>query len=254
MPNDLELLRIDTESMFVLAPAGRIECVNDPGHSVAPRVFFAGGAQGNLAYVRADVGDDVAATVFRLVEDESPWHDPWALPQCIGRLLDIMSAGPPHAVGAASRIPLTVSPSLIWQLPNHLQYEHRARIVLGESPEGIELIARFEKFGMPRPMLDAGFLSVADLWEPWCLAFEGNDVAASAITARRSERAAEVGVYTFPRFRARGYAAAVTAAWSSLTSLNRRALFYSTSRANRSSQRVTARLGLRMIGAGVSIG
>lgn len=103
-------------------------------------------------------------------------------------------------------------------------------------------------------MLDAGFVSVADVWEPWCLAMEGEAVAASAIAARLSARAAEIGVYTFPKFRTGGYAAAVTAAWSSIASLDGRALFYSTSRANRSSQRVTSRLGLRMIGASFSIG
>jgi len=254
MPDDKELLRIDAESMFVLSPSGRIECVNDPGRSIAPRMFIAGCAQGNLAYVRAEVDDDAAAKLLRLTADEPPWRDPWTLPRCIGELLDVLSSAPPFAIGPASRTPLVVSPSLIWHLPNHVQYDHPARIVRGDLAEGAQLVARFSKAGMPPEMIEAGFVSVADLWEPWCLAFEGEEVAASAIAARLSERVAEIGVYTFPKFRARGYGAAVTAAWSSLASLDGRALFYSTSRTNRSSQRVTARLGLPMIGASVSIG
>jgi predicted GNAT family acetyltransferase len=58
---------------------------------------------------------------------------------------------------------------------------------------------------------------------------------------------------TVPEFRARGFAAAAPAAWSRLPSLAGRALFYSTQTTNLSSQRVTARLGLRLIGGSVSL-
>jgi predicted GNAT family acetyltransferase len=106
-------------------------------------------------------------------------------------------------------------------------------------------------------MLEAGFKSVVDLWEPWCVAVERDEIASIALAARRGEigakAGAEIGVYTFPGFRGRGFAAAVTASWSSMPSLSERALFYSTARSNRSSQRVAARLGLQMIGASVSI-
>jgi hypothetical protein len=49
-------------------------------------------------------------------------------------------------------------------------------------------------------------------------------------------------------------AAAVTAGWSRLDSLAGRDLFYSTSTANRSSQRVAERLGLPRLGARLAIG
>ncbi len=107
---------------------------------------------------------------------------------------------------------------------------------------------------MPPALHEAGFKSIADLWEPWCVAVEGEEVAAIAFAARLGVIGAEIGVYTFPGFRSRGFAAAVTAEWSSIPSLDGRALFYSTSRSNRSSQRVAARLGLRIIGASVGIG
>jgi predicted GNAT family acetyltransferase len=97
------------------------------------------------------------------------------------------------------------------------------------------MAAQFAECGMPQAMIDAGFKSVADLWAPWCVVLEGDEIAAIAFTARLIDAGAEIGVYTFPKFRARGYAAAVTAAWASMPSLEGRALFYSTSRTNRSS-------------------
>ncbi|MGH7925599.1 MAG: GNAT family N-acetyltransferase, partial [Candidatus Binatus sp.] len=109
---------------------------------------------------------------------------------------------------------------------------------------------------MPGYMVEAGFKSVADFWEPWCVALDGNDgeIASMAFAARLGDAGAEIGVYTFPKYRGRGLAAAVTASWSSMPSLNRRALFYSTAKSNRSSQQVAARLGLRRIGASIRIG
>jgi len=112
MPDDLEFLRIDIESMFVLSATGRIECVNDPGRTIAPRMFFAGCPHGNPARVRHDLDDEVAAKLLAIAADEPPWRDPWALPQCIGKLLDVLS-GTPFAIGPASRVPLTVAPHLI---------------------------------------------------------------------------------------------------------------------------------------------
>lgn len=60
-------------------------------------------------------------------------------------------------------------------------------------------------------------------------------------------RTAEAGVWTHPEFRGRGLASATVAAWSRLA-LGDRHLFYSTDRANHSSQRVAARLQLPLLG------
>ncbi|MGO9450586.1 MAG: GNAT family N-acetyltransferase [Candidatus Binataceae bacterium] len=252
--DDLKLLHIDVETVFVMSPTQRIERVNDTDSSIGPRLFLTGCPQGNSAHVRHDVEDQMAERLLAIAAEEPPWRDPWVLPQCIGKLLDVLFNNPPFATGPASRTPLNVGTGLIYQLPNHMKYEHAANIVRGDSVEGHQMRMRFAERGMPEPMVAAGFKSVADFWEPWCIAIESEEVAAIAFAARLGSTGAEIGVYTFPEFRARGFAAAVTASWSSLPSLNGRALFYSTSRSNRSSQRVAARLGLRMIGASVGIG
>jgi hypothetical protein len=241
--DDLRLLDIEVETMFVMSSAGRIERQNDPDCSPGPSLFFAGCSQGNVAHVHREMSENVASRVLAIAAEEPAWRDPDVLPRCTGRVIDLLSRE--RAV--------TVAPHIIYQLPNDPGYEHFATVVCGDSVEGERMLARFADRGMPTSMLDAGFKSVGDLWKPWCVAVEDDENASIAFAARIGEVGAEIGVYTFPPFRARGFAAAVTASWSSIPSLGRRALFYSTARSNRSSQRVAARLGLRKIGASVSI-
>jgi RimJ/RimL family protein N-acetyltransferase len=84
---------------------------------------------------------------------------------------------------------------------------------------------------------------------PWAIASEGELVVSICQTPRPiTPRGAECGVWTRPEFRGRGHAAAVTATWADVMRPSGRHLFYCTSADNRSSQRVTERLGLRRIG------
>jgi len=242
---DLRLLHVDGDTLFVMSSSERIERQNDPDCSPGPRLFFAGCPNGNIVRVRHDVGDQIALRLLAIAAEEPPWRDPDVLPQCLGRVIDILSTDQPVT---------TVAPGVIYRLPNELKHEHSATIVRGDSVEGEKMLTRFAEQGLPQSMVDAGFKGVGDFWEPWCVAVERDEIAAIAFAARIGGVGAEIGVYTFPEFRARGFAAAVTAGWSSLACLDGRALFYSTARSNRSSQRVAARLGLRMIGASVGIG
>jgi len=241
---DLRLLHLDIETSFVLSGSERIERENDPDRSSGPRLFFAGCPQGNLARVRHDVGDQPALSLLAIAAEEPPWRDPDVLPQFLGKVTDRLSRDQPV---------VTIAPGIIYRLPNGLRYEHPAKIVRGDSAEGEQMLARLADRGLPQSMLDAGFKGVGDFWEPWCVGLAGDQVASIAFAARIGDVGAEIGVVTFPGFRAQGFAAAVTASWSSLPSLNGRALFYSTQRSNRSSRRVAARLGLRLIGASVRI-
>jgi GNAT acetyltransferase len=242
--DDLRLLQVDIDTMFVMSAAGRIERENDPDRSSGPRAFFAGCPFGNLVRVRYDVDDGIAERIVEVAAQEPPWSDPSATPACFGKMVELLSDSQPAAASSA----------LIYKLPNGLQYQHTAAIVRGDSEEGRQLLARLADHGMPDYMQTAGFKGVGDFWEPWCVALDGDDIASMAFAARLGVSGAEIGVYTFPKYRSRGLAAAVTAAWSSMRSLSQRALFYSTDKSNRSSQRVASRLGLRLIGASVRIG
>ena len=241
---DLRLLHVDIDTMFVMSASGRIERENDPDCSPGPQVFFVGCLFGNIARVRYDVDDAIAVRIIEVAAKEAPWRDPDAMPACVGKIVELLS-------GQSAE---TVASHLIYRLPNDVKYEHAAAIVRGDSKEGRQMLARLADRGMPDYMRDAGFKGVGDFWEPWCVAMDGSEIASIAFAARLGEMGAEIGVYTFPTYRGRGLAAAVTAAWASMPSLNRRALFYSTSNTNRSSQRVAARLGLRLIGASFRIG
>jgi predicted GNAT family acetyltransferase len=82
----------------------------------------------------------------------------------------------------------------------------------------------------------------------WVMALVDGRVASICHTPRLNARAAEAGTWTRTDFRGRGLAAACTAEWAQLLRPSGRLLFYSTSRSNRSSQRVAARLGLHQLG------
>lgn len=104
-------------------------------------------------------------------------------------------------------------------------------------------------------------------WEPdeWDDLLEGREGpwAMSAVDRRitsichtplpMTDDYAECGVWTDPEFRRRGYAAATTAAWAQVVGGTGRHLFYTTVQSNRSSQRVTERLGLRFVGYEVGL-
>ena len=241
--DDLRLLEIDIDTLFVMSPTGRIVRENDPDRSPGPRVCLLGCPSGNLVLVRHDLDDRVANEILEVAAKEPPWRDPDVMPRCTTQIVELLSAQPD-----------SVSTALIYRLPNDVSYAHRATIVRGDSEKGRQLLARLADRGMPKHMMDAGFRSVADFWEPWCVALDGEEIGSMCYAARLGDKGAEAGVYTFPNYRSRGLAAAVTASWSSMPSLQNRALFYSTSTSNRSSQRVAARLGLRRIGASFRIG
>jgi hypothetical protein len=241
--DDLRLLQVDIDTMFVMSATGRIERENDPDRSSGPPVFLVGCPFGNLTRVRHDVDDDVAMRILEVAAKERPWRDPDAMPACAEKIVELLSDGQPAAVPTA----------LIYRLPNGVRYEHSAAIVRGDSDEGRQMLARLADRGMPDYMQTAGFKGAGDFWEPWCVALDGTEIASMAFAARLGVSGAELGVYTFPKYRGRGLAAAVTAAWSSMSSLNQHALFYSPEKSNRSSQRVTARMGLRLIATSVRI-
>ena len=242
--NDPELLGIRTTTNFVLSASGRILHQNSPDKEPGPRLYLAGCQSANVTLIRHDVGERTAQAIERLAADEPPLRDRDSLPVRLDEYLDLLSAEAPVEQWDAG---------LIWTFPDHLDYEHPAVLVGSDTPEGDRLLDRLTEQGMPEALLVAGFVDVGEFWAPWCVALQGDEIASIAFAARLGPAAAETGVYTFAAFRGRGLAPAATAGWASLPALSGRRLFYSTSRTNISSQRVTQRLGLRFIGASLTI-
>jgi hypothetical protein len=240
----LHRLGLDAATTFALSGSGRILRENDPDRSSGPRLFLAGCREGNLAFARHDVADETARQAATLVEAEPPWMSASDRPMCLPQVIALLGRE-----AAVQR----VEASLIYALAPQEVADTAATFVCSGSVEGDALLDHLRQEGMPRHLTEAGFLSLSDFWAPWCVALEGQVIAAIAFAARLGQRGAAVGVYTFPGFRGRGLAAAVTTKWSSLPSLAGRELFYGTTVTNTSSQRVAARLGLPHFGMGLRI-
>jgi hypothetical protein len=241
---ELALLGLDLDALFVMTTAGRLARVNSPDRESAPRLVFAGCRSGVLARLRHDIGETVAREVADVVRGEPPWFDPEAPPRCLPALVAALSRERPVE---------TIVQGRVWILPRSLSHHASAKLVNGDETEGMALLDRLAREGPPEALAAAGFRGPGDFWAPWCVALVDGVIAATAFAARLGEAAAEVGVHTFPGFRGRGLAAAVTARWSALPALGERRLFYSTQTTNLSSRRVAERLGLTPLGSTVSV-
>ena len=253
--DDFARLQRDVADSFVISASGRIaagsilasgprRAATTPDRSAGPRLYFAGGAAGNILRLRHDVSEPVAERVQTLAAAALPWSDPDTPPACLDPFVALLSRDAAVEVDG---------PEIVFRLPNGLDDKSGATLVRSDTPAGERLLARLAREGLPKSLIHAGFLGLGDFWWPWCVAMEGHDIAAMAFTPRLGETGAEIGVFTFPAFRSRGFAAAATAGWSSLASLDGRELIYSTRLTNRSSRRVAERLGLHAIGARVRI-
>jgi hypothetical protein len=244
MMSDSALLSIQYRTLFLTTEAGRIVRENDPDHSPGPRLWLAGGAAGNVGGVRRDVADDAATEIAALLANEPAFVTPGSPPQHLDRYIELLSRD-----AAAPRANL----GLTYQVPNGITERSGVILVASDSEEDHRLQASLTTDGMPDQLVELGFGNVSDLWPPWCMVLREGQAISLAFTARLSEVGAELGVVTVPAFRGNGYAAAATAGWSRLPSLRSRALFYSMDQSNISSQRVTARLGLRLLGASLRL-
>ena len=192
-----------------------------------------------MAVIRDDVTDVSAQMLEHLVRGEPPLFSPQALPRHLEHYLaELRGDGSPpeHHLG------------LLWVFAEPLAQIEDFQLVWSGTSEGHRLLGRFAQ-AMPSSLVDRGFRRGSDLWEPWCVALIGEQIASIAQTVRRGPGGAEVGVGTALELRGRGLGAATTAGWSHHDDLKGMTLFYSTGRENRSSQRVTDRLGLSFVGS-----
>lgn len=249
--DDLELLKLDAKAAWRISADGRLTAAaahpsgpwrESPGGGDAPppRLYFAGCAFGNIAFAGEAVPTGLAERLLHMATREPPWFDADEPPAWLGSALGLLAEPSP---------PSLRGPEVVFRLPNGSPALFDLPIVSCETEGGRALIERLQREGPPGPLVEAGFVSLQDFWWPWCAALAGDEIAAMAFATRLSEASAEIGVYTFAPFRGRGFAAAVTAAWSQLRCLEGRALIYATRANNASSRRVTERLGLAAVGA-----
>lgn len=211
---------------------------NDTDRSEGPRLAVLGCREGNLALVRHDVARP--QELMDIIAAQPPWVDADTLPPWTEALIGRLA-------------PIRESPtSMLFALPNRLG-QPEPDIACSDDSSGRRLLASLERDGVPPHLAEAGFATVSDFWAPWCAVMDKGQVAALAFAARLAADAAEVGVYTFPQWRRRGFAARAVSAWAGLPVLANRSLFYSTLATNTASRAVAARLRLKHIGAGLRI-
>jgi RimJ/RimL family protein N-acetyltransferase len=226
---DLDLLDLEGRTLYVLTPEGRIARENDPDRSAGPQFWFAGCAAGTVARLHRNLAPDTAAAI-----------EPGALPRFIADYERLLPGA-------------ELSRELVHELPHSLQVENDARLITSGSEEGARFMAAVVKDGMPRNLVDLRMRVPEDLWAPWVMLMVDGEVASMAFAARLSDDGAELGLATVPKFRGRGLARLVTAAWSNLPELKVRRLFYGADHDNLASGRVIAQLGLRRIGVSIRL-
>ena len=242
--DDRDLLALQVRTIFVTTAAGRMRYRNTAERETAPRLYVAGSKAGNIVCLREDVGEETSGELARLAASEPPM-DGWESSAVhLDEYVRFLGREAPVA---------TVSAGLTWTFPRAPSPELTVQLILSGTSDGDCFLARLDRQGMPAEFRAMGFPDTSHFWAPWCAAFAGDEFASIAFTSGLSAVGAEIGVNTAPAFRGRGMGAAACAGWASHPALHGRTLFYGTDRTNVSSQKVAQRLGLRFIGARLSI-
>jgi hypothetical protein len=229
LPTDADLLALETETAFGLDERGRL---------VSDRLLVRIGVarDGLVVKLGTTLPDHLVEPLERAAARAPGPASLEARPPALNRCQALLES----EVGA-----LDVAVDLCYIIPAGTRYDSGVEVARSIDGRASELRA-----------MNPGNWE-AEEWDdlldgklgPWAMAVDkGRVISICHTPVRMNDRAAEAGVWTDPDFRGRGHAAAVTAAWSAIPDLSGRHLLYSTTEANLSSQRVAARLKLRLIG------
>jgi hypothetical protein len=229
-------MELHVAALFNHDHSGRITGTNDgapPG--IAPRLFLGRTRQGNVWRLRADVPDETAADLVKILASESPATELRKPPETDSMLSEaILRLGPIARIGAgpAFRFPVDNSVASDVVMIDTTNVE----VVRKEFPDHFPWLA--DEFAIREPIA----------------AIPQDGIAVSiCFCARLTPNAAEAGVDSSERFRGRGFASRATSAWADALRESGRTPLYSTSWDNLASQHVARKLGLVIYGADYSI-
>lgn len=234
MLTDDRLLEIQIETLFRVRGDGRLLDVNETDGPPAPRFFLGRTLAGNVARYRHDLSDDLVASLDRLVSAEP--------------VAPALTGEPPPGLDAMRTVLRAAA---------DISHEWRGPAYRFPDPLPTAAVPTVAVRAENAAVLRGPFALMAE-WldeiQP-CLAvvIEGAAVALCH-AARRSPLAAEAGVETLPDHRAKGYGAAVVAAWAGAVRREGLLPLYSTSWDNAASRALAARLGLVLYGDDVHLG
>ncbi|MGH7619758.1 MAG: GNAT family N-acetyltransferase [Gemmatimonadaceae bacterium] len=215
--DDLELMRIQCETLYTYDANGRMLHSNEPGDVDAPRFFLGRTTLGNEWRFRHDVPDGLKAALERASAESDDEIIKCALP--VGSVWS----------GPAYRFPDEIAaPTNVVRL----------------SDDNREIL---------RPHLN-GWADDPTIAQPAFGCVVDSRAVSICCSVRIGGRADEAGVETAREFRGRGYAVPAIAAWALAVRALGKIPIYSTSWDNLASQAVARRLGLVQFGTDLSIG
>lgn len=215
-------MRLRLSALFTLDDQGRMLRVNEPKGGAAPRLFLGRTAEGHEWRFRHDVDTELRDGLAALCREELAGNPLPKIPGNIDAYLDLLSHASPirrQWIGPAYRFPETLP-----EIPNAVLVTTRNAAVLEQD------------FG--------DWLADVPHRQPFvALVVEGR-VVSVCCSVRIGPEAHEAGVETHLRWRGRGYASQVVAAWAAAVRRGGAHPVYSTSWENTASQAVATRLGL----------
>jgi RimJ/RimL family protein N-acetyltransferase len=230
--SDMDLIELQAAVLFRYDTAGRVLSHNEPEpDQPAPRLFLGRTSAGNIWRFRHDLPHSLVHDLDRLLKAEPIASDLRQPPRTLPCVLEALEAHAPVQ---------DVSMGPAWRFPERI-----------EPVEGVVPIseANVEALRAQFPWTAAHL----EEYQPCMAVIVGGEAVSLCFSSRLSPNAAEAGVNTVERFRARGYAMAVVAAWAHAVRESNRVPLYSTSRENLASQAVARKLGLVLYGADLSI-
>lgn len=224
MYNQLELMSIQAEVLYIHDHAGRITTINEPADQPAPRFFWGQTDAGSIVRFRSDTPDSLI-------------HD---ILQCLGQ-----SDSTEQLASIIRALEKERAIKGIWIGPAFVFQE------FANDYTDATLVNDDNKY-----CLEPGFptlLSELKFREPCFMVTENNMAVSVCFSARSSDKAAEAGVETLKDYRGKGYAMRVTSSWAQAIRRSQKIPLYSTSWDNYSSQSIAKRLRLHLYGTDISI-
>lgn len=236
---DLELLRVEVDTLWQRDDGGRLLHARRPDRTPAPHAVVAVCNDGAELFVGAHVPEQAAATLHDVHAHNNDRRRPSDQPASFAAFVATLE----RHLGATA---VTSGPTYL--VPEQdVSFPPETGTIRRSTDAGAHALTHSAP-----PEANWGDGEWRDLIDgrlgPWAMAVVDDAVVSICHSARLGARGAEAGTWTHPQFRGRGHAAATTSAWAALFVGSGRHIFYSTSADNRSSQRVAERLGLREIG------
>jgi hypothetical protein len=225
--NELELMNLQAEVLFVHDTRGRITNINEFNGHRAPRLFWGKTKRGSVLRFRGDVPETIVTGITQILGDSDDTH--------------IVLAKIIHTLEQQEKI------KSIWMGPAYIFDDYNI---------GNNQAVAVRVTGDNREYLEPGFkhlLNELVYREPCYMVIEDNKAVSVCFSARNTIKAAEAGIETLEEYRGKGYAIAVASAWSAAVHESGKVALYSTSWDNYASQAVARRLQLNLYGTDVSI-